>query len=612
VAERKNSSLELQGQLSKGIFDLYSSAYGLANESLKKILNDEARIYLNNRRFFYAAKSMIKMKDLVLDEFNKTGEGYGKAIAYLGLAVDSLNNGIKDIKKIKHLIDMQDYENLKASYEKLGQEMIDKNHRIYFQLVPELSTLPKLDKKIMVNPQQIPDNLNSSLENASSVLDSLVPKEIKGMIENYKKGMMEYISENLNKYQNESEIMAFLTQLDLPYSLETVLSQSEISESLWKKISEVQQKGGSLFMMNNISNLEKKGQEIAKRISDMQAILANEAEEDNKYKNMYGDRWNRTSSSLLNGNYLKVLSDYSNKLEVARKCDEQIKIGIMDNMKYFEILGLPKHQISNKIPVKTDSNAIKNCEEANALRKDLDALDVIKEKCMDIISKIFTVLNEENVSPQFIKVLQKKTTEKAVLSDNKPKYDVMFKELDAVSEEIKIMKLSIIAKNEVFLRVKKANFKPNEQNEKFFRELEEYYNIYNQKMVNLQQGMNFYNEFSRRLIDISNHITDFLTTRDIEKNDIIRFLTGSGNQRINAFNNPQGSDNLFFNNNNNYWDFTNTNTNQNYLNQSSYMDPRLNLITNISPGMQYNNPNSNPMNYDFNKMNLNNQNWQNK
>ena len=425
VAERKKSSYELQGQLAKGIFDLYTSALGLANDSLKKTLNDETRIYLNNRRFYYVALSMVKMKESNLEEFNKTGEGYGKAIAYLGLACDSLNNGYKDIKKIKNYIDIQAYEDFKSGLEQLGSDMLDKNTRIYFQLVPELATLTKLDKKIMVNPQQIPDNLNSGLDGGNHVLDSLVPREVKGMIEGYKRQMMEYISENLNKYQNESEIMAFLTELNLPYSLETVLSQNEISESLWKKISEVQQKGGSMFLTNNITNLEKKGEEVVRRIADMLQIINNEEEEDKKYKTQYGERWSRTASNTLNFQYINVLQEYAKKLDIAKNCDGQIKVGVMDVMKNFELLGMSKTALGNKIPVKTDINAIKNCEEAAALRKDLDTMDGLKEKCMEWVNKIFQTLNEDNIIPQFIKVLQKKTTEKSILADNKPKYEAM-------------------------------------------------------------------------------------------------------------------------------------------------------------------------------------------
>jgi len=563
--------------LAKGVFDLYTQAYQLANESLKKIVSEESKILINNRRFYYVAISFIKMKDSTLEEFNKTGEGYGKSIAYLGLACDSLNQGYKDIKKIKTLFDIQAYEDFKLSQEKIGQEMLDKNSRIYIQAVPDLGSLPKLDKKIMVSPQQIPDNLNIHLEGENSVLDALVPREVKGMIENYKRSMMEYISENLNKYQSEADILKFLSDLDLPYSLETVLSQNEISESLWKNINEVQQKGGSMFLTNNITNLEKKGEEILRRINDMLQVLTNEEDEDTKFKTLYDTRWNRTPSNQLNYQYTSVLREYQKKLEIAKNCDGQIKLDIMDHMKFFELLGLSKSSLSNKIPKKTDVNAIKNCDEALSLRKDLDTMDVLKEKCMEVINRIFQSLNEDNMVPQFIKVLQKKSTEKQILGDNKPKYEAMFKELEVLSEEIKILKLSITAKNEVFLRVKQNNFKTCDENEKFFRELEDYCKLYNQKLVNLQQGINFYTEFNRRLNDINGHITDFLVSRDIEKNDIIKHITSGGALNYNNVksSNPtrqpqseqksdvsSNSSSNQFPTNTNYWDFTNTNTNK--------------------------------------------------
>jgi putative cell wall-binding protein len=151
------------------------------------------------------------------------------------------------------------------------------------------------------------------MENQNA-LDALVPREVKGMIENYKKQMMEFISENLNKYENEATILTFLEELNLPYSLETVLSQNEISESLWKKISEVQQKGGSLFLTSNITNLEKKAEEIFKRIAEMQLILKNEEDEDTKYRNMYGERWKRAPSKNMNIQYYAVLHDYFSKI----------------------------------------------------------------------------------------------------------------------------------------------------------------------------------------------------------------------------------------------------------------------------------------------------------
>lgn len=103
------------------------------------------------------------------------------------------------------------------------------------------------------------------------------------------------------------------------------------------------------------------------------------------------------------------------KLEIAKNCDKQIKTSVVDSLKNFEILALSREILRKKIPVLTDSSALKNCDEAVNLRKDLDELEAIKGKIVAIIEDIFNTLNDDNVIPQFIQVLQKKTTEKQVI-----------------------------------------------------------------------------------------------------------------------------------------------------------------------------------------------------
>lgn len=149
--------------------------------------------------------------------------------------------------------------------------MIDKNKRIYFDAIPDMKVLPKVEKIIKVSPTQIPDDLNKG-ENTAS-LDALVPREVRGMIGNYKQQMMAYVSENLDKFENEGKIAQFLIDLNLPFSLDTAMTTNEIPESLWKRISEVQQHGGSLYMTNHISNIDRRSDEIMKRINDMELII---------------------------------------------------------------------------------------------------------------------------------------------------------------------------------------------------------------------------------------------------------------------------------------------------------------------------------------------------
>lgn len=79
------------------------------------------------------------------------------------------------------------------------------------------------------------------------------------------------------------------------------------------------------------------------------------------------------------------------------------------------------------------------------------------------------------------------------------------------------------------MNVKNLHSKPIEENEKFFKELENNCEIFNQKLVNLNQGNNFYNDLNNKISELCAKITDFLLARDIEKNEIIKSINSGQN-----------------------------------------------------------------------------------
>ena len=259
------------------------------------------------------------------------------------------------------------------------------------------------------------------------------------------------------------------------------------------------------------------------------------------------------------------MNDYKNKLGLAHNCDQATKNDITNNMRYFELLALPRESLNKKIPKKADPSAMNNCKEATALRKDLDDFDLQTAKCMEVINKIFALLNEDNVAPQFIQVLQKKTTEIAIFDQNKEKYNQMFGELGTITQEIRNLKIGIQAKNEVFLRIKNEQFKPDMQNEEFFKNLDSYCQLFHTKEIQLQQGLNFYKQFDTKLNELNRNITDFLMARDLDKNQLIKSLTSGGSYQENKDNtniNDMGAG---------YWDFT--------KNKTSNTSSKLSLFT---------------------------------
>lgn len=183
---------------------------------------------------------------------------------------------------------------------------------------------------------------------------------------------------------------------------------------MWKRILETQQRGGAMYIANTLSLLQAKPEEINKKIVDIEKMLVIEAEDDAKFKNMYMNRWTRKPSQTLNVPMFQTMFEYKQKLNQAKSCDALVKEDIVNNMKYFELINLTREQLKNKLPVKMDTNLLSNSEEAKELSSELDVLEGLKAKFVESVNKVFQTLNEDNIIPQMIKVLQKKTTELAV------------------------------------------------------------------------------------------------------------------------------------------------------------------------------------------------------
>jgi len=179
-----------------------------------------------------------------------------------------------------------------------------------------------------------------------------------------------------------------------------------------------------------------------------------------------------------------------------------------------------------------------------------------------------------------IKVLQKKTTEQAIISENKVKYEAMMKTTEELHSAILESKKKITALNERFVKKKLDSMKTTHENEKFFADLESYVQLYNQKSGSIGQGLGFYGEFAYRVNDIYQKANDLVMARDIEKNELIRSLNGQSNNNYNR--NPNDVFNQF------------------------NLIPQNNVITNMDYNYQYNyqpnqyNQNQNKSNTTYN------------
>jgi hypothetical protein len=126
---------------------------------------------------------------------------------------------------------------------------------------------------------------------------------------------------------------------------------------------------------------------------------------------------------------------------------------------------LEKEKIVNKIPIKAEKTNVKESNEAKEIKALLESLEKQKTKMLEVVNNIFILLNENNVTQNFIKVLQNKTTENAVFNEKKLEFDEKFKILEAVSEEIKKIKSNITEKMQAFNNLKLNASKLGEENQ---------------------------------------------------------------------------------------------------------------------------------------------------
>lgn len=174
------------------------------------------------------------MKDSLEEVFKSKAEGYGKMIGYTILALECLKDGEKELIKAKNLMDVQDYIDFKNDIDHMLKEMQQKNQNIYFDFVPDLKILPKVEKLIKALPLHSPDDFNLIIE-GQNCLDDMIPKEVKLMVDNYKQSVriiiikiMNFIQSSFDKYENDITLTKFLNSLNLPTSLEATMTMSII------------------------------------------------------------------------------------------------------------------------------------------------------------------------------------------------------------------------------------------------------------------------------------------------------------------------------------------------------------------------------------------------
>ena len=201
------------------------------------------------------------------------------------------------------------------------------------------------------------DKLKNDEKAYCTDLELLVPKQVKGMIDNYKNKMNEFITKNLDLYENEQTIQNFVQNLFLPKKLtlrpgEEDLSSppSEFPPQLWQKIEQIQQMGGTECLNRIMNGIMNKSNYLINELENLLKSLEAEDNDDQSCRQRFREKWIREPSQKLNFKLVQGAQHYISSLNNTKKFDMQEHNEIMDNARYFEELLLPREQLLSRIP----------------------------------------------------------------------------------------------------------------------------------------------------------------------------------------------------------------------------------------------------------------------
>ena len=593
IALNKNLSKGLISKLSMGVHNLINQCmnYSITSFSCDKTLPNFLRNY-------FEAKAYIYKKDFLLIDYEKYAQGLGNILGYSNLALSKLNVCVKDIIKVKTYFDEFKLTNEKSDLEYFIQKYTQINEKVNKEKITEESKLPVIEADIKVQPLKIEFTSNPI---ASTIILNkyLIPNDIKPLVNRYFEDVSIFLNDKLSQFESEKSINEFLENRNLPNALTTGISSSPLSQNIFDEILSVQNQGGLHYLESQLDKISKESDRMGEKIKILEEKLFEDKQEDDKCRILYGnDNWKR----VYNPEFLEKCNSLKENLNIGKNLDFQIRKKILEKTKYYELFSLPKHVIEARIPRNIDQTKLAELSSTQALKFSINKLQQDKLKLSETIREMFNDLYYNIPIMEFQDVLLNKRTEKLISEDRKKKYEPMLEKISEINIMIKTDFIDIESKyNEFANACGDLKHSENEETQQYLFFLSNAKKEFQKHVNNTNNSLMFYENFAKKIEEISQEIDSYLAAREIEKKELIDVICKNDRMKIaqNSIKDEKGNVNIkqeqFYNPN---VMISNNNNNNNFQNQNQLM--------NQNPIQNYNNlPNQNIYNQPYN-MNQNN------
>jgi programmed cell death 6-interacting protein len=192
------------------------------------------------------------------------------------------------------------------------------NDFIYYQTIPDIETVPPVGKALLAKTLPLPQRLSEDFKDLFEEL--ILP--VREAMAAYDARKNEIVNSETEKLREGTQFLdSVLASLDLPEALDCT-SGNSLPQSLLDKSSAVRDNGGIQELERIIQELP----ELVKRntdiLDDIERMVHEEQESDDKLRTQFKERWTRTPSGGLTGTFRASIAKYRTIISNAMQNDE--------------------------------------------------------------------------------------------------------------------------------------------------------------------------------------------------------------------------------------------------------------------------------------------------
>ncbi|KAI8362722.1 BRO1-like domain-containing protein [Choanephora cucurbitarum] len=539
-------------RLALQVASFYEAAYELAsNSAIQTVYSKSWIVHMQIKALHFEAAAQFRKSCECISQ-----DKYGQEVARLQLSSDCVRRAF-DLAKANRFQSaiMNDLKSLQQIISTNLARAEKDNDMIYLETIPSPSSLPTILKTQMVKataPPEISDPVSLMMHAEKSNLphpliglplfQKLVPFAVHQAASVYVDRKERLVKEDIISRLEEltGVYHSSIESLGLPALLATVTSKTGLPDSILKQAAEVRSEGGSQSLYAIWEQVQKASSSNTEILEEAFNALDEEHESDEAMRAKFGDNWRRPESNRLTQQLAAQGQKHRQTLLSAQKADLIVRSKLDTWANIIDVLTLTREELENFIP-SLDEN-----DQGEPINSSQDCLLRIKRLVEDmnqnmrvrkeLIEKAKRTSNADDISAALLKKAADLTAKSPIVKIEPAQFEDMFIEelrkydqlIMAVDQQDEQQSMILRQLNEAYHQYQARSKDINNSHgakakrDKALQNLTQAYYKFREIKTNLSEGLKFYGEHAKGLIQLCDTCKDYAARRQAESDQMIK------------------------------------------------------------------------------------------